>query len=107
MLLMGNPYQGNLAAIAAVNTFMASAGGCISAMILRTVHVMRTTNNMVFDLTAAMNGTLTGLVAVSSRYSNCNCQSKCGDKAMSSQRCVVLPIHRSLLGVELCSLGLL
>lgn len=68
LLLTGNPYQGHLASVCAVNTFLASAGGCISALLLRLVGSLRTENHAVFDLTAAMNGTLTGLVAVSERF---------------------------------------
>lgn len=65
LLLTDNPYQGRLAASCAVNTFLSSSGGCITAMLLRVLGSLRTGNHVVFDLRSAMNGTLTGLVAVS------------------------------------------
>ena len=75
LLLTGNPYQGHLAAVCAVNTFLSSSGGCISALLLRLVGSLRAENHVVFDLTAAMNGTLAGLVAVSKRL-GCPCDER-------------------------------
>ena len=67
LLLKDNIYQGDVAALCAVNTFLSSAGGCISSMLLKMYLTHRNTGELSFDLVAAMNGTLTGLVSV--RYS--------------------------------------
>lgn len=62
---MDNPHQGDIAALCAVNTFLSSAAGCVAALLLKLLLKHRETGEFSFDLVAAMNGTLTGLVAVS------------------------------------------
>lgn len=65
-LLLGNdnPYLSEIAALCAVNTFLASAGGCISALVHKIFQSKSKTGEASYDLVAAMNGTLSGLVAV-------------------------------------------
>lgn len=65
LLLGDNVYQAEIGALCAVNTFLASAGGCVSALILKMLIRHRATGEFSFDLVSAMNGTLTGLVSVS------------------------------------------
>ena len=67
LLLTDNEHQAEIGALCAVNTFMASAGGCITALLTRMALNRRATGEISFDLTSAMNGTLTGLVSVSSQ----------------------------------------
>ena len=62
-----NPYQADVAALCAVNTFLASAGACISALFYKMLANKAATGEGAFDLIAAMNGTLSGLVAVRAR----------------------------------------
>lgn len=64
LLLTNNPHQADIAALCAVNTFISSAGGCISALLLKMFLGYRETGMLSFDLVAAMNGTLTGLVSI-------------------------------------------
>lgn len=64
LLLDDNVHQGDIAALCAVNTFLSSAGGCISSLLLKMYITHRRTGEYSFDLVAAMNGTLTGLVSV-------------------------------------------
>ena len=65
MLLTDNPYQADIGARCAVNTFLASSAGCVSALVVKCLQHYRTHGTLAFDLVAAMNGTLTGLVSVS------------------------------------------
>ena len=65
MLLTDNPHQSEIGALCACNTFLASAGGCVSALIGKMILRHRETGDYSFDLVAAMNGTLAGLVSVS------------------------------------------
>ena len=66
-LLLGNDniYKSDVAALCAVNTFLSSAGGCISALIFKLISVKAKKGDTAFDLIASMNGALSGLVAVS------------------------------------------
>jgi ammonia channel protein AmtB len=59
-----NPYQAEIGALCAVNTFLSSSAGCLSAMTIRMLLQHRIVGEYTFDLTAAMNGSLSGLVAV-------------------------------------------
>lgn len=63
-MLDNNVYQAEIGALCAVNTFLASSGGCIAALMIKCFTHYRETGETAFDLVAAMNGTLTGLVAV-------------------------------------------
>jgi len=63
LLLNDNPYQSSIVSLCSINTVFASAAGCISALIFK----MLLEREVRFDLLAAMNGTLTGLVSVSIR----------------------------------------
>lgn len=65
LLLTDNPYQGDIGALCAVNTFLSSSAGCISALVIKMFLRHRQVGEYSFDLVAAMNGTLTGLVSVS------------------------------------------
>ena len=65
LLLTDNPHQGDIGALCAVNTFLSSSGGCVSALLLKMLLKHRETGEFSFDLVAAMNGALTGLVSVS------------------------------------------
>ena len=64
LLLEGNPYQAKIGALCAVGTFLASAGGGVSALFAKMFWKHRTTGEYSFDLVSAMNGTLSGLVSV-------------------------------------------
>jgi ammonium transporter, Amt family len=66
LLLADNPHQADIGALCAVNTFLSSSAGCISALIIKMFMQRRATGEFAFDLIAAMNGCLSGLVAVSS-----------------------------------------
>ena len=61
---MGVPQAGQVAAIAAVNTSLAAASGAISALFTNLYLEERKTGDYSFNLTMAMNGLLSGLVAV-------------------------------------------
>jgi len=65
-LLLGHdyPHTAEVGALCAVNTFLASSAGCISSMLIKMAQQYRLTNEMTFDLIAAMNGTLSGIVAI-------------------------------------------
>ena len=67
-MLTDNPHQADVAALCAVNTFLSSAGGCISALVVKMFLRHREVGEFSFDLVAAMNGTLTGLVSVRKLY---------------------------------------
>jgi ammonia channel protein AmtB len=66
-LLLGNsnPYQADVAALCAVNTFLSSAAACVSALACKFILTKSRTGSGSYDLIASMNGTLSGLVAVS------------------------------------------
>jgi ammonium transporter, Amt family len=64
LLLTGNPYQAEIGALCAVNTFLASSGGAIAALMFKMILVYRETGEVTFDIIAAMNGLLCGLVSV-------------------------------------------
>jgi Amt family ammonium transporter len=55
---------GDVAALAAINTTLSGAGAAVSAMFLQSLMDMRKTGEVSYDLTMAMNGSLTGLVGV-------------------------------------------
>lgn len=67
LLLVDNPYQGEIGALCAVNTFLSSSAGCISALFIKMLIKYRAMGEFSFDLLAAMNGSLSGLVAVRRR----------------------------------------
>ena len=60
-MITGDGVSG-VAALAAVTTTLAAASGCISCMTIR--YAMSPSYARVYDLTAAMNGALGGLVAI-------------------------------------------
>ncbi|CAB9523365.1 Ammonium transporter 1 member [Seminavis robusta] len=64
LLLEGNPYQAQIGALCAVNTFLASAGGGVTALFVKMFWKQRSSGEYSFDLVAAMNGTLSGLVGI-------------------------------------------
>jgi len=64
LLLTDNPDQAQIGALCAVNTFLSSSAGCISALFVKMGIRHRSKGEATFDLTAAMNGSLSGLVAV-------------------------------------------
>ena len=61
--ITGNGY-GDIAALAAVTTTLSAATGCISALLFNVMVIYILTGEEVFDLTMAMNGCLSGLVAI-------------------------------------------
>jgi ammonia channel protein AmtB len=67
LLLTDNPYQSEIGALCACNTFLASAGGCVAAMLSKLYQGYRETGDWSFDLIVSMNGSLGGLVAIVSR----------------------------------------
>ena len=54
----------NIAALAAVTTTISAASGCASALTVDTLITYRRTGEIEYDLTLAMNGCLSGLVAI-------------------------------------------
>jgi Amt family ammonium transporter len=58
------PFTGRVCALAAVNSTLSAAGGCISALFLNLWLLDRMTGETIFDVKFAMNGTLTGLAAI-------------------------------------------
>jgi Amt family ammonium transporter len=63
-LLIVNEYTGSTVALAAVNTTMSAGVAGITALFVNLWYLERTTGEPFFDLTYAMNGALSGLVAV-------------------------------------------
>jgi len=55
---------GDIAGLCAVTTTMAAAAGCLSALFTDTIIGMLRNGEAEYDLTMAMNGTLSGLVAI-------------------------------------------
>ncbi len=64
ILTISNTNSGDVAALAAVNTTIAAAAGGLSAMFLDMFMCRRETGETTYDITMVMNGTLTGLVAI-------------------------------------------
>ncbi|GAX11916.1 ammonium transporter, Amt family [Fistulifera solaris] len=63
-LLLGVENSGPIAALAAINTSISGASGAITAMFTELYLEERRTGGLSFNLTMAMNGLLSGLVAV-------------------------------------------
>jgi Amt family ammonium transporter len=64
LVLANASSQGAVASVAAANTSLAAAAGAISGMLIQLYVQERRTGESHYDLTAAMNGCLGGLVAV-------------------------------------------
>lgn len=56
--------QGDVAALAAVNTTLGAGAGALSAMFTKTFFEYKKSGEYIWDTTATMNGCLTGLVAI-------------------------------------------
>jgi Amt family ammonium transporter len=63
-LLLDSPVRGDLASVAAVNTALSAGVGGLSALFLNMIIQERLTGEPYFDLLFAMNGTLSGAVAI-------------------------------------------
>lgn len=63
-LLLGVPNKGQIAASVAVNTTLAAATGAIFALISNALVLKHTQGDFHLDVTKAMNGCLSGLVAI-------------------------------------------
>lgn len=63
-LAIANPDSAATAALCAVTTTMAAASGCVTSMFTDSILDAMQTGEVSYDLTAAMNGALGGLVAV-------------------------------------------
>lgn len=63
-LLILNEYSGSTVALAAVNTTLSAGVAGVTALFANLWYLERTTGEPFFDLTYAMNGSLSGLVAV-------------------------------------------
>ena len=63
-LLLDSNETGKIAAVAAVNTSLSAASGAISALFTHGFWEYRRAGLYAFDLSMAMNGTLSGLVAI-------------------------------------------
>eukprot|EP01082_Thalassiosira_pseudonana_P011298 g10145.t1.2.5e17418b g10145 g10145.t1 contig4:1306567-1308013(-) len=63
-ILIASAASGDVASLAAVNTTLGSAAGALSGMFTSTIVDERKTGVYTWDTTAAMNGCLTGLVAI-------------------------------------------
>jgi Amt family ammonium transporter len=64
VLFISTDNQGNVAGLAAVNTTLGAAGGVLAGLITSTIIGARKTGLYEWDTTAAMNGGLTGLAAI-------------------------------------------
>jgi len=53
-----------ISSLAAVNTTLSASGGCVAALFTKLFLTERKTGEAVFDLVTALNGTLSGLVAI-------------------------------------------
>ena len=65
LLLAQSQYQAEIAGGCVTNTFLGAACGCIASLMVRLIMSKRNGGQAIFDLIAAMNGTLCGLVSVS------------------------------------------
>jgi Amt family ammonium transporter len=65
-LLSSSPNTGMVASLCAVTTTLAAAMGSVTALITKLVIMERTTGEAQFELLSAMNGALSGLVAITS-----------------------------------------
>lgn len=63
-LLLGLPNSAEIAAHAAVTTTLAAATGAIVALVTKGFYLQRTSGEFSLEVTAAMNGCLSGLVAI-------------------------------------------
>jgi ammonia channel protein AmtB len=63
-LVIANERSGEVAALAAVTTTLAAASGCVVAMFADSIIDSMQTGETTYDLTMAMNGCLSGLVAI-------------------------------------------
>lgn len=63
-LAVANADSAGTAALCAVTTTLAAASGCVTAMAFDSLMEARTTGEVSYDLTMAMNGALGGLVAI-------------------------------------------
>lgn len=63
-LAIANPDSAYTAALCAVTTTIAAASGCVSAMFTDSILVSMKTGETSYDLSMAMNGCLSGLVAI-------------------------------------------
>ena len=64
VLTISSVNSGDVAALAAVNTTIAAASGCLSALFIDMFLYRRETGETAYDITMVMNGTLCGLVAI-------------------------------------------
>jgi len=64
VLLISSANQGTVAGLAAVNTTLGAAAGALAGLFTSTIIDERTTGVYQWDTTAAMNGCLTGLAAI-------------------------------------------
>jgi len=64
--IIGN---GNIAALCAVTTTLSAASGCISALFIDTILGIMRKGEAEYDLTMAMNGSLSGLVGITANCS--------------------------------------
>jgi len=63
-LAIANPESAATAGLCAVTTTLAAASGCVTAMCIDSFAECKTTGEVSYDLTMAMNGALGGLVAI-------------------------------------------
>ena len=63
-MLLGVDETGKVAALAAVNTSLSAAAGCVSALFFDLIRTEQKTGEYTFDLASAMNGALSALVAI-------------------------------------------
>ena len=63
-LYINTAAYGDVTGLAAVNTTIAAASGCVSAMFTDMFMYRRKTGETAYDLTMVMNGALTGLVSI-------------------------------------------
>ena len=60
---------GDIASLAAINTTLSAAGGTVSALLVLMALEYASTGHVVYDLIGASNGTLGGLVGITSACS--------------------------------------
>lgn len=70
-LAIANPTSAQVATLAAVTTTMGAASGCIVCMFTASYLEMKADGEVSYDLTMAMNGCLSGLVAITAGCATC------------------------------------
>jgi ammonium transporter, Amt family len=74
LLIIG---AGDIAALAAINTTLSAAGGTVSTLLVLMVLEYMSTGHVMWDLVGSANGTLAGLVGITSACSTAEVRRLC------------------------------